>query len=154
MRNTTPGVRIPLLALFEKDIMKTINLHKVAKKYKVKLTLDYTQNGRKNGGLSVGNRIYIYPCDKEWMEELSLWHEIGHVVLSRLISKSKRTHYMGTVTQEGAAWELGLIEASKYSRVWGFFSEELIWARKQLATYVNGEYDEMKEYYKFNRDTA
>lgn len=61
-------------------------------------------------------------------------------MLEREVGKSWG-YTMSTVSAEGAAWEIGLKFAAQHDRVWKFHSKELEWARKQLASYVGGEYD-------------
>ena len=123
-------------------------LKKIAKEYNVELVDMSEDYWCRNGGHSAGNTISIHPCDEEWMYELSFWHELGHILLNRLSVKNGNAHHMSTISNEGAAWELGLIEAAKHKRTWDFYSKEIKWCRSLLASYVNGEYDELKEYYK------
>jgi len=124
-----------------------MDFRKLAEEYEVELSDCPNDHWCRNGAHSAGNRISMHPCDEEYMYEISFWHELGHVVLSRLMSD--RTHYMSTMSTEGAAWELGFIEAAKHGRIWAYDSEEMCWARKQMASYVNGEYDDLKKYYRF-----
>jgi len=123
-----------------------MNFQKIADKYGVSLIeIDHDGYG-KNGGGSAGNEISIRPCDEEYMYELSFWHELGHILICR--NMIERTHVMSTLSHEGAAWEIGLTEASRYGRVWDYKSKEMNWCREQLASYVNGEYDDLKVHYK------
>lgn len=120
-------------------------INEIAKEYGVKIT-EITHGGYgKNGGAFCGDEITILPCDEEYMYELSFWHELGHILLCR--SMDKRTHYLSKISMEGAAWEIGLSEASKHNRVWQYETIEMDWARKQLASYINKEYDDLIKYY-------
>lgn len=100
--------------------------------------LEWSDEGR-NGGYSAGEVITLYSFDEDWICEVSFWHELGHVLLLRLMGG--RPHYLSKLSCEGAAWELGLCEAAKHGRVWDVGSRELLWVREQFASYVNGEYD-------------
>jgi hypothetical protein len=117
-------------------------LHQVAKELDVDLTMDFTDPGRVDGGASCGKQIWIFPSKHDWVKELSFWHEVGHVLLSR--SMRSRPHYMSTLSKEGAAWEIGLSTAANYGRTWEYDSKEYQWARKHLASYVGGECDDLK----------
>jgi len=129
-----------------------MNFQKIASKYGVTLTdIDHDGYGR-NGGGSGGGEISIKPCDENFIYELSFWHELGHILLSR--SMIERTHYMSKLSNEGAAWELGLNEAARHGRIWDYDSKEMKWAKQQLASYVNGEYDDIKAHYKFGYKTT
>lgn len=122
-----------------------INYQKICNDLGIKLIYE-SLSGRTDGGASTTNTIYLFPCSKKWIEELSFWHELGHILLNK--SKLKAKTNLSTLSCEGAAWELGLNAAATYGRMWEYNSKEMKWARKQLATYVNSEYDDLKEYYK------
>jgi len=123
-----------------------MNYKNIADKYGISLVeIDHDGYG-KNGGSSGDNQISIKPCDEEYMYELSFWHELGHILFSR--SMGERTHFMSTMSHEGAAWEIGLTEAARHGRVWDYKSKEMEWCRKQLASYVGGEYDDLKRYFR------
>jgi galactitol-specific phosphotransferase system IIB component len=125
--------------------MNKVNYEKICKELNINLIWD-KESCNKDGGASSPNTIILYPCSKKWIEELSFWHELGHILLIRTMTE--RNQYLSTLSCEGAAWELGLSEASAYGRTWKYKSKEMEWARKQLASYVGGEYDELKNYYK------
>jgi len=124
-----------------------MNFEKIAAEYNIELHQCQEDHWCRNGAHSVGNQIFMHPCDKDYIYELSFWHELGHVFLGRLM-EGCCTHHLCTMSNEGAAWELGFIEAGKHGRSWDYNSKEMKWCRKQIATYVNGEYDDLKEYYK------
>lgn len=111
----------------------------IAKQYDIPVFLR-KNSGRRDGGSTNGNSIWLYPTNKPWVREMSFWHELGHIMLEREVGKSWG-YTMSTVSAEGAAWEIGLKFAAQHDRVWKFHSKELEWARKQLASYVGGEYD-------------
>ena len=126
-----------------------MNFQKIASKYDVTLSdIDHDGYGR-NGGGSTDNEISIKPCDEAYMYELSFWHELGHILACRFMGN--RTHYMSCLSNEGMAWEIGLNEAAKHGRAWDYGSKEMRWARKQMASYVNGGYDDLKEHYGFDK---
>ena len=125
-----------------------MNFKEVAGKYGVSLVEFDHEGYGENGGGSAGNEITLKPCDEPYMYELSFWHELGHILLGR--SMIERTHYLSTLSCEGTAWEIGLTEAARHGRIWDYKSDEMKWARKQMASYVNGEYDNLKEYYQFS----
>ena len=62
-------------------------------------------------------------------------------MLPRIGGKVK--YYMSTLSKEGAAWEVGFAYAAEHGRTWDYNSKEMKWARKQLASYVHGEYDDL-----------
>jgi hypothetical protein len=121
-----------------------INYKRICNKFGVKLVY-IKSNHWKDGGESFGDTICLYQYSKKWIEEISFWHELGHVVLN---TKTQRTHYLSKISCEGAAWEMGLDIAASYGRIWKYGSKEMVWARKQLASYTNSEYDDLKEYYR------
>lgn len=125
--------------------MPKVNYQKICDELGITLVYD-KKSGFKDGGASTDDTIFLYPCSKKWIEELSFWHELGHILLNKTLGK--RTHYLSTLSQEGSAWELGLNSASCYGRKWKYNGKEMQWAKKQLASYVNSEYDDLKKYYK------
>jgi len=118
------------------------DMRKIAKRYGAKL-IYCKDNGLKDGGASTNDIIWIYPSVKQLIKEISFWHELGHIINRQESIKSNRNYCMSTLSSEGCAWEIGLIEAAKHGRKWGYNSEQLRWARKQLASYVGGEYDDL-----------
>ena len=117
-------------------------IRSIAKKYGVQLVYD-KESGWRDGGASSNDIIWIYPSNKQWIKELSFWHEIGHIVSRNGSCQSGRSHSMSKLSDEGCAWEGGLTEAAKYERKWDYNSEQMKWARKCLASYVCGEYDDL-----------
>jgi len=120
-----------------------INYQEICNKLDIKL--EYVNYGWTNGGASANDTIFLFPCSEEWIKEISFWHEIGHILLNK---NSKRSMSLSTMSREGAAWELGLNAAFEHGREWDYYSKELEWARKQLASYINGEYDDLKKHYR------
>jgi len=104
------------------------------------LKLEYN-NDEKDGGASTDDTIWLYPASEPWIREISFWHELGHCMISKVAGKVK--YHMSTLSKEGAAWEVGLRYAALHGRTWDYGSREMKWARKQLATYVHGEYDDL-----------
>jgi len=100
----------------------------------------------KNHGSSAGEDIYLGEFDDPNIELVAFFHEVGHVKSKDFLHN--RTHYMSHMSKEGLAWELGLTIASEKGFTWDYDSKEMKWAREQMASYVNGEYDDMKVYYK------
>jgi len=111
-------------------------LEVVAQQYKIQL-LRPEPGYLDEGGMSSIDTIWLHESE-EWKQELSFWHELGHVLLNQETGQA-----MSTISREGAAWELGLIEAAKYSRHWEYHSKELGWARQCLASYIHGQYDDL-----------
>lgn len=117
-------------------------MRSIAKKHNVKLIYD-KESGRKNCGGSTIDTIWIFPSNKQWIKELCFWHELGHIISGSNLRKSGRKCSMSTLSNEGCAWEIGLTEAAKYGRKWDDNSEQMRWARRCLASYVHGEYDDL-----------
>lgn len=120
---------------------------KIGNDLNIKVVLDH-DTGFRDGGCSSDDTVFLYPCSTEWIKELSFWHELGHILYRR--SLNGRSHCFSTISMECMAWELGLNLAASYGRHWGYDSIELKWARKQLASYVNSEYDDLKKFYLTN----
>lgn len=81
------------------------------------------------------------------MYEVIFWHELGHVLMNKIMQETKRPHYVCILTREGVAWELGLAEAAKHGRVWEYSSPQLTLARELFASYVNCHLDDLRDYY-------
>ncbi len=62
-----------------------------------------------------------------------------HLIYDRVL---KRSCTMSKLSGEGAAWELGLGIAFEHGYKWDYYSDEMKWARRQLCSYINGEYDD------------
>ena len=117
-------------------------MRKIAKKYGAELIYD-RDSGWRDGGSSTDDTIWIYPSNRQWVKEISFWHELGHIISRQESIKSNRKYSMSTISSEGCAWEIGLTEAAKHGRTWDYGSKQLEWAREQLASYVCGEYDDL-----------
>lgn len=113
---------------------------KIASAYDITLKYNLTE---KDGGASTDDTIWLYPTSKQWIQEISFWHELGHCIFAKRMQKAGLNSHMSTLSKEGAAWEFGLVLAAKHGRTWNYYSKELKWARKQLASYVHGEYDDL-----------
>ena len=73
----------------------------------------------------------------------AFFHELGHVS-NRLKGQS---HSISTVIAESTAWSIGFKIAHENGYEYDYQSKEYEYARKSVASYVNGEYDDMKEFY-------
>lgn len=114
---------------------------KIAKDKDVFIVRD-TDNCGKNYGASAGNDIFLGEFDDPEIELAAFFHELGHALMNKLILK--RGCVMSTLSGEGTAWELGLGIAFEYGHKWEHDSHVMKWARKQLRSYINGEYDDTK----------
>ena len=113
--------------------MKFNEFKKIASKYKVKVKRD-TLNCDRNHGACAGRQIYLGKFDEEGTEEVAFFHELGHVLSEERVCK--RGCVMSKLSGEGLAWELGLGIAHEHGYTWDYYSPEMKWARKQLATYI------------------
>ena len=89
-----------------------------------------------DGGASGNGLIRLWPSsfEKPWNLEITFWHELGHVLL--LKRGMPHEGLLSSLACEGAAWETGLMQAAVHGRSWSWNSEEMKWARSQLATYA------------------
>ena len=71
-----------------------MDFHKIAKEYDVELTDCPDDHHCRNGAHSGGDMISMHPCDEDYMYELSFWHELGHILLSRSTCERKRKYYL------------------------------------------------------------
>lgn len=116
-------------------------IKKIADKYKIELHLD-NENCDKNYGASSGNEIFLGVFDNLEIMMVAFFHELGHCLSNEYIFK--RGFSMSTLSAEGTAWELGLGIAFEHGYQWDYYSEPMRWARKQLRSYIDGEYDDTK----------
>lgn len=114
---------------------------KIAKSKGVSVVRD-TYNCDKNYGASSVNEIFLGEFDDPEIELAAFFHELGHTLMNKFILK--RGYVMSTLSGEGTAWELGLGIAFEYGYKWDHNSHVMKWARKQLRSYVDGEYDDTK----------
>lgn len=114
----------------------------LAEKYGVNVQRN-NERGR-NAGASAGKDIFLGEFDDADLELVSFFHELGHALLNDRVLM-KRGSTMSTLSSEGTAWELGLGLAHENGYDWDYNSDTLIWARRQLRTYVDGEYDDTLE---------
>jgi hypothetical protein len=109
----------------------------IAQKYGITIEYDFI-NCEKNSGASIGDAIYLGCFDSQKIEIIACFHEIGHCLIHK--KWIKRGVTLSKITQESLAWELGMEIAFEYGYVYDFYSDELVWARQQLATYNKPEY--------------
>ena len=114
--------------------MKFNQYKKIASKYNVAITRD-TLNCSKNHGGCAGRHIYLGKFDKENIEEVAFFYELGHALSDEMVYKNRGSS-MSTLSSEGTAWELGLGLAHEHGFDWDYDSPELTWARRQLASYI------------------
>lgn len=118
--------------------MKIIN--DIAKKYGIPIITEH-EDCNKNQGSSTGDKIFLGIFNDPEIKIAAFFHELGHILTGREMT---RTHYMSNLSQEGIAWERGFHEAHKHGFLWDYNSHVMKWARSQLRTYINGEYDDTK----------
>lgn len=96
-----------------------------------------------NCGCCSDDEIYLSRFDDESLEISAMFHELGHVESTNRDIFFERSHFVSTLSKEGMAWEVGFGLAAKHGFVWGYSSKQYQYARKCLATYVGGEYDDV-----------
>lgn len=117
------------------DIMVSI-----ANEYNVSVIRDI-DNCDKNYGSSAGKEIFLGNFDDPEIELVAFFHELGHTLSSTVC---KRGYTMSKMSGEGLAWELGLGIAFEHGYKWNYNSHVMVWARKQLATYIPAFKKELK----------
>jgi hypothetical protein len=97
-----------------------------------------------NSAASAGRDIFFGNFDDPEIKLVAFFHELGHSLMSERL---RRNSSMSKISMEGTAWELGLGIAQDQGYKWDYYSKELIWARKQLLTYVisSEAIDELKK---------
>ena len=116
------------------------NIVHIANLYEVSVIRD-VENCGKNSGACSGNMIYLGEFNDPQIELMAFFHELGHHEANKLV---KGRSYMSKLSCEGTAWELGLGIAANYGYKYENNHPAIIWARKQLRSYVDGEYDDTK----------
>jgi len=120
-----------------------IEITRISKENNVSVVRD-TVNCDKNYGACAGDEIFLGEFDDPKIEIAAFFHELGHIVNRR--NGTGRHFRMSMISQEGAAWETGFDLAYKYGHNYDYKSDVMIWARKQLSSYIDGEYDDTKQY--------
>jgi hypothetical protein len=122
----------------KKDIIPLIT--DIANNYNV--SVERSDQSDRNTAASAGDCIFMGEFDDSSIEILAFFHELGHTQSSKVIGG--RNQFMSTLSCEGLAWELGMGLAYEYGYEWAYNSPELKWARAQLRSYIDGEYDDTK----------
>jgi hypothetical protein len=111
-------------------------MRNIATQYNPEIIVDYDfKNPPPNSSAYAGYNIFIGQYEDKELEEISFWHELGHIVSG---SNMKRTCFMTKISQEGLAWEVGLELAAQHGRIYDYYDPAIVWARKQLKTYKKG----------------
>jgi len=114
--------------------------------YNVKISRFYDGygDGNRNYGASAGNDIYLAPYDDPDLEIAACFHELGHILSGRELFPNKNKQYFTCkLTAESVAWEIGFREMAKAGFCLHYNSKEYEYARKSLASYIGGEYDDV-----------
>ncbi len=98
------------------------------------------ENVEPNHGAMAGTDIWLGVFDDPDIERVAFFHELGHVETPRRF----RHQPLSKISQEVLAWEIGLGLAKIAGYSWGYHSKELVWARGQLATYLDSEYNDLQ----------
>jgi hypothetical protein len=106
-------------------------LIKIAKENSVKVSR--SRMCEKNHGKSADPNIYLGVFDSKKIEIIAFFHELGHILANR---KSILQQWINSLVQEAVAWNIGLEIAKKYGYSYDFYSDELKYARKCLASYI------------------
>lgn len=114
---------------------------KISEKHGVSVFRDI-ENCNKNSGTSAGHEIFLGEFDDPQIELAAFFHELGHTLSNKLVLKRGRR--MCTLSGEGTAWEIGLGIAFENGYKWDHDGRVMKWARKQLRSYIDGEYDDTK----------
>jgi len=85
----------------------------------------------------IANTIYLGEFADPSIEALAFFHELGHILAARERIAVGIARSFCIMSNEGAAWELGLCEAAKNGFTWEYDSYEFNWGRRQYMTYDN-----------------
>lgn len=120
-------------------------LPEVIKELAVKYGVNVQRNDERgrNAGASAGKDIWLGEFDNEDLELISFFHELGHTLSNERVLK--RGCQMSMLSGESLAWEIGLGIAYEHGYEWDYYSDTMKWARRQLRSYIDGEYDDTKE---------
>ena len=118
-----------------------IELKEIAKKFGVTVERDICNCGE-DYGASAGKNIWLGSFSDSEIEKVAFFHEMGHTQSNKV---TKRGRVMSTLSGEGLAWEIGLGIAHDNGYSWDYYGHVMKWARNQMRTYIDGEYDDTKE---------
>lgn len=94
-------------------------------------------NGANRNNMSCcGSIIFLNEFDDPDIELAAFFHELGHVEVSRT-PYLRQSGFFCKISQEAVAWEFGISIAIAEGYKWGYYSKELQYARKCLASYID-----------------
>ena len=120
----------------DKDTTRADEMDRIAKEYDLKV-IRRSKLCDDNAGALADIVIHLGKFDNLDLEMVAFFHEIGHFIYS--------FPSFCFLSKECMAWERGFVIARKHGYIWEYNSDEMKWARKQLRTYINGEYDDTKQ---------
>lgn len=110
-------------------------INRIAVAYACRI-FDHHTDCEPNTASSAGRDLFFGVFDDPEIKLVAFFHELGHALMAERLGRTSR---LSMISQEGAAWELGLGIALHHGYNWGYYSKELRWARKQLLSYVVSE---------------
>lgn len=112
-------------------------IERIAISYAVKIYHIHEDCGKNRGLVSVsGREIFLGIFDDPDIKLVAFFHELGHI-LSHTVCKQDTS--VSIILAEGLAWEIGFGIARDFGFKYKYDSKEMIWAREQLKTYIDGE---------------
>lgn len=108
----------------------------------------YTEKDVYNCAFQCSDEIFLGKYDKESIELLCLFHELGHIQSNK---QNDLKYYPCKIYQESLAWNEGIKLIKRYIKYINckmnfddYYSEDFKFIRQCLKSYVNSEYNDLE----------